>query len=200
MRIKTETKRREILDAAAIEFSRRGFHETTLGHVAARMGSSKATLYNYFPSKTALFAAMLAAAAHPATAALLETLDRDAPLAERLAAFARAFVRMQAGEHAVAIQRLVIAESAKMGSALGAFRDDPAIQPWPRVAEILRTEQSRGSLRAGDCAEMARHLCALLQGDLPMRLLFGEPPTFTDAQRDASADSAVRMFLAAYGA
>jgi hypothetical protein len=30
-------------------------------------------------------------------------------------------------------------------------------------------------------------------------LLFGERDSFTDVEMDASADSAVRMFLAAYG-
>ncbi|MBB5685363.1 TetR family transcriptional regulator [Sphingobium boeckii] len=199
MRVKTESKRQDILDAAAAEFSLRGFHETTLAHVAERMSSSKATIYNYFRSKDELLGAVLAAAAVPATAALLKTWDAALPLAARLNAFAEGYLRMQTGAAAVALQRLLITKGAKSRAILGPFEDDPDTHALPQLVLLFRDEQEKGVLVAGDCLEMARNLCALLHGDLPLRLMFGGMDQATEAQVLESAHAAVRMFIAAYG-
>ena len=55
MRAKSETRRQAILDAAAQVFQETGFERTTMAAICERLGYSKATLYNYFPSKEALF-------------------------------------------------------------------------------------------------------------------------------------------------
>lgn len=199
MRIKTESKRREILDAAVAEFSQRGFHETTLSHVAERLGSSKATIYNYFRSKNELLGSVLVAVATPATAMLIQTFDKASPLVDKLSGFARAYVRMQCNERAIALQRLLIAENDKTRSITRPLFDDPEIHAWPHLARMFRDAQRERALGPGDCDEMARHLSALLHGNLPVRLLFWERDSFTVEEQDASADSAVRLFLAAYG-
>jgi hypothetical protein len=65
---------------------------------------------------------------------------------------------------------------------------------------IFAEQQMLGILSAGNVEEMVRQFRTLLHGDLPMRLLIGERDSFTAQEMDASADSAVRFFLAAYGA
>jgi len=52
---KSDTKRQHILTVAAQAFQELGFERTTMSEICARMGGSKATLYNYFPSKEVLF-------------------------------------------------------------------------------------------------------------------------------------------------
>lgn len=199
MRIKTEVKRFEILDAAAVEFRQRGYHETTISHVAARMGSSKATIYNYFRSKGELFGSVLARIAVPASEALLETLKGPSSLPDGLFTFARAYLRMQCSEEAITVQRLILVENAEARAIRRVLFDNPDIYIWPHLARILHEAQDEGALQPGNCDEMARHLGALLSGDMPVRLLFGERDSFTDKEIDASADSAVRMFFAAFG-
>lgn len=48
-----------ILAAAEILFARHGYAETTMGAIARRVGLAVGTLYNYFPSKPELVAAIL---------------------------------------------------------------------------------------------------------------------------------------------
>lgn len=198
MRVKTEAKRQEILKAATAEFSQRGFHETTLDDVAKRMGSSKATIYNYFRSKGELFGAMLAAAAIPVTATLLETFDQPTSFSARLTAFARAYVKMQVGKKVIAVQRLLISDIEMAHATIRSFRENSSLHAWTSLAGIFRAEQEKGVLQDGDAEEMARQLRAMLLGDLPLRLLFGEHKACTDEETEDSADSAVRLFLAAY--
>ena len=58
-RVKTEEKRRAILDAAAIVFARHGFHDTTVGQIAAELGMGLGTFYRYFKSKLDVFHAVI---------------------------------------------------------------------------------------------------------------------------------------------
>ncbi|MGH3284572.1 MAG: TetR/AcrR family transcriptional regulator [Streptosporangiaceae bacterium] len=56
----TRLARREQIAAAALAcFGRSGYHTTTMADVAAQAGVSKGTPYLYFPSKEALFMALL---------------------------------------------------------------------------------------------------------------------------------------------
>jgi AcrR family transcriptional regulator len=52
-------RRREILDAARLEFFERGFHAPTVDDVAARAQVSKGTIYLYFVSKEEILAHLL---------------------------------------------------------------------------------------------------------------------------------------------
>jgi len=54
-RIRTEDKRREILEAALRVFSERRFHEVLIEDVAATAGVGKGTIYRYFDTKDDLY-------------------------------------------------------------------------------------------------------------------------------------------------
>ena len=55
----TDRKRAAVIAAAIDEFLAAGFDATSMDRIAARAGVSKRTVYNHFPSKEALFAAIL---------------------------------------------------------------------------------------------------------------------------------------------
>lgn len=59
-RLSAEDRRAQLLAAALSEFAGRGYHLTQMDHVATSAGVSKALLYQHFPSKEALFAAVTA--------------------------------------------------------------------------------------------------------------------------------------------
>ena len=54
-----EEKKRLIMDVALEHFSDRGFHATTISHIARHAGISKGLLYNYFSSKEELLAVII---------------------------------------------------------------------------------------------------------------------------------------------
>src|SRR6188768_2340544 len=67
--------RQAILDAALDLFAEKGFFGTSLRDVAAAVGVRESALYNYFPSKDALFEALIAADYE-------QKFERLAPLAD----------------------------------------------------------------------------------------------------------------------
>lgn len=58
-RLRTETRRRQILAAAAEAFAEKGFHRTKVRDVADRAGLAEGTIYNYFGGKDDLLLGLL---------------------------------------------------------------------------------------------------------------------------------------------
>lgn len=54
-----EATRRRLLDAAEQEFGERGFHAASVSSITLRAGVSQGTFYIYFPSKDAIFSAVV---------------------------------------------------------------------------------------------------------------------------------------------
>ena len=50
---------RKLLDASATEFGEKGFHEASVSSITRRAGVALGTFYTYFPSKDALFRALV---------------------------------------------------------------------------------------------------------------------------------------------
>lgn len=73
-RLSGDVRREQILEAAKVCFARNGFARTTTKSVALAAGISEGLLFRHFPTKSALFAEILAAAceADPGLHALLE--------------------------------------------------------------------------------------------------------------------------------
>ncbi|HHW40022.1 MAG TPA: TetR/AcrR family transcriptional regulator [Syntrophomonadaceae bacterium] len=76
--VREKTKSAQIFEAAAGVFAEKGFHAATVEEIASRAGIGKGTVYEYFPSKEALFRAMLKAGMQSYLAAVRERLKRPA--------------------------------------------------------------------------------------------------------------------------
>lgn len=83
---KSEDKRRRIVAAATLFFSRYGFKKTTIDALAAEADVAKPTVYAYFEDKEAIFRAVVESVCEQTLAAASEASRRSAPLEERLAA------------------------------------------------------------------------------------------------------------------
>jgi len=75
-RLSSQARRGELLEAALQEFSSRGYYLTQMDHVAATAGVSKALVYQHFPSKEELFAAVTEQVVAGFMGRLPEVLDK----------------------------------------------------------------------------------------------------------------------------
>ena len=95
---RAEEKRRDIILAAAAEFSNKGYAEATLADIAARLGIHTAGLYYYFENKDAVVEAVLRYAASrmlERTGEALEAVSGGSPR-ERLRAYVTAYLQVSA--------------------------------------------------------------------------------------------------------
>jgi AcrR family transcriptional regulator len=74
-RLPVDERRQQLIDAGAALFAQRSYEEISMQDVARAAGVSKALLYHYFPSKTELFKAAVAAKAHDLQVAIDPTGD-----------------------------------------------------------------------------------------------------------------------------
>src|SRR3546814_8678959 len=55
---------RKLLDAAAVEFGERGFHEASISAITRRAGTALGSFYTYFDSKEEIFQALVRSEEH----------------------------------------------------------------------------------------------------------------------------------------
>ena len=81
---KHRRRREEILHAALRAFGEKGYHGTTLGHIAERIGVRKTALYHYFPDKEAILYACHREAVNEVGRLLDAARERDISASARL--------------------------------------------------------------------------------------------------------------------
>lgn len=102
----TQDLRTRVLDAAAPLFADRGYAATSMREVALAVGCTKPALYYWFPSKEALFLAVVERYGRAMDAILEEGLSHPGTLRERLVATVRRWFGFVT-EHPVAVRLLV---------------------------------------------------------------------------------------------
>jgi AcrR family transcriptional regulator len=145
MKTKTESKRQAIIPAAAEVFREVGFDRASMSDIRERIGGSKATLYNYFPSKEKLFFEVMHHAKEVELEAITSELDTDADDVKReLVRFGQKFMTVLYSADAIAVRRLAIAESRH--SDIGKLSFEQATVPIEKqVAEFLKKVMKGGA-------------------------------------------------------
>jgi AcrR family transcriptional regulator len=198
MRVKCESRRQAILDVAEEAFREKGFELTSMSEITARVGGSKATLYNYFASKEELFLEVMHRFAEADIRKLFDGLNPQDDLRETLQQFGETLINFIAQPKVIAAQRVLFAESGRTDIGKR-FYDRGPCDGGAKVAEYLSRCVALGKLRELDAPVAARHLFSLLKSEIMEPLLFGAfdrealPPTRDAVQR------AVDVFIRAYG-
>ncbi len=199
MRAKSETRRQAILDAAAQVFQETGFERTTMAAICERLGYSKATLYNYFPSKETLFSAVVFEATEAEFQATLAALDATAPdMTEALEQFGQRLLALLYSPQVQAVRRLTVAEAGRSDLGRQCYELGP-VRSEAVTAAFLQQAMNTGQLRQADARVAALHLRGLLEAEWLDRFLCQVLESVSPAEIEASVHRAVVAFMAAYG-
>lgn len=199
MRVKTEARRQHIVDLAAEVFRELGFEGASMAEICARAGGSKATLYNYFPSKEALFFEVMGQSCEAEFEAAYQAIDVAIDdIGEALQIFGERFLGALYAPEVQAMRHLAIASSGK--TELGRLiYERGVLRSQALVAEALSAAMARGKLRRADPAIVTRQLYALLEAELIDRFLFQLPGAVGPDEIRGVTARAVAVFMAAYG-
>jgi AcrR family transcriptional regulator len=77
---RAESRRKQVLEAAALCFSRSGFHGASMAEISKAAGMSAGHIYNYFDGKDAIIAAFVEQNVERVTALMQDLKSRDDPL------------------------------------------------------------------------------------------------------------------------
>ncbi|HKR90469.1 MAG TPA: TetR/AcrR family transcriptional regulator [Phenylobacterium sp.] len=195
--MRREDRRDAILDVAYECFVADGYGSTSMSTIAARLGGSKGTLYNYFRSKEELFAAFV----RRSCSELRHDIDSMPPegdLRGRLVQMARHLLDHLLLPEAIAIYRVVVGEGERFPELTRLFYEAGPRAGVGRMGEALQDLMERGELRRADPMLAAHQFKDLaLSGVYNLRLL-GMIEDPTPEERTARAEIAVDTFLRAY--
>ncbi|BCF90654.1 MULTISPECIES: TetR/AcrR family transcriptional regulator [Paraburkholderia] len=194
----TDRKRAAIIDAAIDEFRAAGFDATSMDRIAARASVSKRTVYNHFPSKEALFAAILQQLWDASKAGDTPGYRADQPLRPQLIALLAQKLRLLNDEAFMSLARVAI--------AAGIHSPERARDMVARIGEReegltvwIRAAATDGRLDTPDPAFAAQQLHGLVKGfAFWPQVTMGQPSLTADEQKTI-AESSADMFLARYG-
>ncbi|MBI1686616.1 TetR/AcrR family transcriptional regulator [Caulobacter hibisci] len=198
MRVKTEEKRKCILEAAKAVFLERGFLGASMAEVSARAGGSKQTLYSYFASKDDLFVATMLEKGTQIIDPVFATFDTEEELRPALNRFGRAFLPFIASDEVLAFRRMIIAEGARSNLGQLFFENGPK-RGWTRMTARFEYFMAAGKMRRVDPWRAAMHFQALCESGPFYRLLEGVLKELTPELIDETVDAAVDVFMRAYG-
>lgn len=192
-----EARRLEILEAAAQVFLEHGYEAGAMSDVARRLGGSKETLYRYFATKQALFAAVVQEGADRHGRRVFSEVHESGDLASDLSRLGRALLTFVTSEEHIALRRAVIAEAGKsdLGKIFFEHGRRTALEP---VAALLGRAMQQGRLRRADPWTAAMHFRGLCQSGLYDLRLEGVVADIASGEIVRAADEAVDVFLRAY--
>lgn len=192
-------KVRQVLDAAHDLFLNQPYDVVSTDAIAKVAKVSKATLYFYFPSKEALFAALVSDYCGQMAEAILTSALASDDVEEVLRNIARNFMGMVATTDALAFYRSIIAQVPRF-PALGRifYESGPKVME-ERIEAFLRDASIRGDLAIPDPKLAASQFMQLISVDVPLTGLLGLGPLTADRVA-ATIESGLALFLKGYRA
>jgi TetR/AcrR family transcriptional regulator, mexJK operon transcriptional repressor len=194
----SDTKRDAILDAATRMFLAQGYSAVSMDAIALAAPVSKPTLYNYFPGKPALFAAVVASVCTRMTAAVDTALKDDGDLRSDLRIIARAYVDIVYSPECLALYRVIIAELKNFPELGQLAYDSGAIPIIAGITRYLRGVGSNIGVGFPRAEQSTSMLLGMLTGDEYHRCLLGLSPTLVPQARARLVTRMVDSFLRAH--
>lgn len=138
-RLPPEVRALQILDAALVEFSERGFAATRMEDIARRCGLSKGGLYAHFAGKDEVFEALLTRSLTPPDWDAIPALAEGAGAPELAQWLVDKLYGSLGRPEAVATLRLLVAESARVPHHVALWERNVVQPHMALLGSILRT-------------------------------------------------------------
>jgi TetR/AcrR family transcriptional regulator, mexJK operon transcriptional repressor len=187
--------RDHILDVATDLFLTQGYGLTTIEAVARRARISKRTFYHRFADKPALFGAVVHRVIDRMRPAPGVPLLEGATVHDQLRRLAQMMLRAALSPPAIALHRLLIAESARFPELAQAVDAEGASREAVALISGLLSHEIKNPAFSAQAREIAAQQFIQLVVSIPQRraMGFGEP--MSSSEVDSWADTAVTLLL-----
>jgi lambda repressor-like predicted transcriptional regulator len=194
-RVKTE-KREAVVSAALEAFLERGYAGCSLQQIAAQAGVSKATLYKRFPTKAALFEAIV-----PKLWTVVSNPKINVPVGkprDGLRMFGEELASMARHPKMLAFYRVLISESMRFPE-LGRGLIDRGKNPYQNnIARYLEIESQSGNLMGWNSARAASQFFGMIVDRLFWPVIVAPEYIIDDREAVAAVEEASATILARY--
>lgn len=179
-------------------FIRDGYQAASLNEIASLANASKPTLYARFPSKQALFLAVIERRMQ-AISEQVTHFSPTAPVADALRTFSHGLLTFALSGDQVALIRMISMEAVRYPELARRYYESGPKRGEEALAQYCTQQIKQGRLRKADPLSMARQFINLIAGS-PVRwfvLGFDSEP-LTKRDLDSHVNQALCMWLATY--
>jgi len=170
-----QSRKKDILDAAAKLFSEKGFHDVSVDEIAEQVGISKGTVYLYYENKETLFQSIVTEKTKALYRDLQTTVDSSEPARRRIERFIEIMVAYFNRNqpifklfHTEKIRLSMENHSRLHEDGILAFRTY-----FELIARLMRDGQEQGLLRSMEPEVCAKSLMGLIHAYSFHRMLSG---------------------------
>ena len=163
-RLIKDTRREEILAAARRVFARNGLAATRIGDIATEAHISQGLLYHYFPTKEALFTAIVEGALRETAALTFRARMQDGAAWQRLQQLCEQLVSgvLEDPEYPLVIVQAFTSEAVPEQARAAVQRYGQ--QTLQDIVALIRQGQAEGRVVVEDPVELALVFTACIQG------------------------------------
>ncbi|CCE24092.1 TetR/AcrR family transcriptional regulator [Methylotuvimicrobium alcaliphilum] len=190
-----EPKREAIIEGATRMFLKHGFHQVSMDRIAKEAPVSKATLYQHFENKNALFSAVISELCRSLLDTMTEITPESNELDKNLRQIAEAFIDLIYTEEALAIYRLVISECRDFPELGQVVYDSAPKIALTQLEHYLHNLKSSGHIDIPDIKFSADAFFSLLKGDLHFQCLLGISAPPSPEQKRLLIDQVIEFYL-----
>lgn len=158
-------KRDDILAIATDIFLKEGYGRARMDQVHTRLGGSKRTLYNHFPSKEALFEAIVSTVSDRVLAALRPSLGDD-DLRKALIRMGTDYLSVLLSPDGLALYRAMVSEAPHFPELARTFFENGPGRASHHLASFFRDQKANGLLDVEDPQIAAEHFLGAVRGDV----------------------------------
>jgi len=194
-----DLRRERILQVAREVFFEEGYASASMSSIAARLGGSKGTLYNYFRSKEELFEAHIQDGCAKIAADAFNLPAEPTEVAPVLQRLGERYLSHVFSDWAIRTFRMLVAESRRSPELSRIFYETGPAVGLRRLEAFLERAKARSLIRADDCAQAANQFMALCRGNMHFQFVLNLSPQPTPEQISREVAAAVATFMAAYG-
>jgi TetR/AcrR family transcriptional repressor of mexJK operon len=169
-----DPKRQAILDGATRMFLAHGYRNVSMDKIAQAAPVSKATLYNHFDSKNALLAAVISELCESLLQTMTQATIESDDVESNLTQIATSAVDLIYAEDALAIYRLVVAESPDFPELGQLFYQSGPQAALTQLEDYFRRLNESGRFNIADPVFAADAFFSMLKGDLHCRCLLSK--------------------------
>jgi AcrR family transcriptional regulator len=196
-RTPTRDERREaILKVAREVFFEQGYTAASMSTIAARLGGSKGTLYNYFKSKEELFEAQVRDSCGAAADRISEV---EGEPVEALTRLGEQYLQHLYSEQTVQMFRILVAEAQRSPELARVFYEVGPARGQQGLQGYLEAAKARGALDIADCALAAEQFLSLCKGRAHLQFLLNLIAPLKPAEIRLHIAQAVSAFMTLYG-
>jgi AcrR family transcriptional regulator len=196
---KRDTRREGILDVARAVFLAEGYAAASMSAIAAQVGGSKGTLYNYFKSKEELFGEVVSRHCSWQSEAMFSHLVDGLDVRSALTKVGREHLLLVSSDDTLAMFRLIVAESVRDPAVGKLFYESGPLRGINRLAGYLEQATARGELAVDDPETAAHLFIALCQNRMLKSRLCNYVRQPSKAAVEATVAQGVEVFMRAFG-